>query len=107
MAQPAGRIAVNIVAEHSLFLRASPFVCVLEASAVLWQFAYYTIRTGNARLTASHISQASHGTSAGVGRTQLQESPNNDVFRAIRFLVGVVPQAIKLYACKGIPASKT
>ncbi|KAL9629993.1 MAG: hypothetical protein Q9204_004960, partial [Flavoplaca sp. TL-2023a] len=107
MTQPAGRIAVNIAAEHSLFLRASPFVCVMEASAVLWQFASYTIRTGNARLAASHISQAKHGTSAGVGRTQLQELQINDVFRAILFLVGVVPQAIKLYACKGIPASQT
>ena len=107
MTQPAGRIAVNIAAEQSLFLRASPFVCVMEASAVLWQFACYTIRIGNARLAANHISQAKHGTSAGVGRTQLQELQNNDVFRGILFLVGVVPQAIKLYACKGIPASQT
>ncbi|KAI4276088.1 MAG: hypothetical protein L6R38_005750 [Xanthoria sp. 2 TBL-2021] len=107
MTQPAGRIAINITAEHSFYLRASPFLCVLEAFAVLFQFACLTIRTGNPRIAINRIAPAKLHISTDVGRTQLQELQNNDIFRAMLFLLGVLPQAFKVYACKGIPASQT
>lgn len=40
---------------------------------------------------------------AGSARTQLQSLQENDVFRAILFICGVLPQTLKLYACTGIP----
>ncbi|KAL8750498.1 MAG: hypothetical protein Q9199_007028 [Rusavskia elegans] len=106
MTQPAGRIAINITAEHSFYLRASPFLCVLEAFAVLFRFACLTIRTGNPRMAINRIARAKLHISTDVGRTQLQELQNNDIFRAMLFLLGVLPQAVKVYACKGIPASQ-
>ncbi|KAL8663955.1 MAG: hypothetical protein Q9168_008003 [Polycauliona sp. 1 TL-2023] len=107
MTQPAGRIAVGITAEHSFYLRASPFVCVFEAFVLVCQFVCITIRTSSPRMALKRISRAKYHLPTGTGRTQLQELQNNDVFRAILFLAGVLPQAIKLFACKGLPASQT
>ncbi|KAL8850987.1 MAG: hypothetical protein Q9221_004070 [Calogaya cf. arnoldii] len=106
MTQPVGRLAVNITPEHSFYFRASPFLCALEACAVLCQFLYLTIRTGNPSLGIDRISWAKLDVSNGVERTQMQKLQNNDVFRMVLFIFGVLPQAIKLYACKGIPASQ-
>ncbi|KAI4227566.1 MAG: hypothetical protein L6R36_002332 [Xanthoria steineri] len=41
------------------------------------------------------------------GPTQLLELQNNDLFRAMLFLFGVLPQAVKLYAYEGIAVSQT
>ncbi|KAL8994211.1 MAG: hypothetical protein Q9169_005757 [Polycauliona sp. 2 TL-2023] len=106
MTQPVGRIAVDIAANHSFYLRASPFICILEAFAVLCQFAYFTIQTGSPRWAIRRISRTRFYSPTHVASTQWQELQSNDVFRAILFLVGVCPQAVKLYACRGIPASK-
>ncbi|KAI4097662.1 MAG: hypothetical protein LQ339_006707 [Xanthoria mediterranea] len=107
MTQPVGRIASNISAERSLFLRASPFLCILEASAVFCQFTYFTIRTRRPRAALNRISRAKLHLSPDGGPTQLLELQNNAVFRAILFLLGVLPQAVKLYAYEGIAVSQT
>ncbi|CAO1596208.1 hypothetical protein XANCAGTX0491_000060 [Xanthoria calcicola] len=107
MTQPAGRIASNISAERSFCLRASPFLCILEAFAVFCQFTYFTIRTHSPRAALNRISRAKLHLSTDGGPTQLLELQNNDVFRAMLFLLGVLPQAVKLYACNGIAVSQT
>ncbi|CAL8576640.1 hypothetical protein XPA_002509 [Xanthoria parietina] len=107
MTQPAGRIASNISADRSLYLRASPFLCILEASAVFYQFTYFTIRTRNPRAAMNRISRAKLHLSTDGGPAQLLELQNNKGFRATLFLLSVLPQAVKLYAYKGIAVSQT
>ncbi|KAL8782109.1 MAG: hypothetical protein Q9213_005679 [Squamulea squamosa] len=108
MTQPAGAIASRITAEQSFYLRASPFVCIVEASAVLIQFVCLAIKVRNPYLATSCLSKARLQTLTipGTPRTQLQNLQENNLFRAILFVLGVLPQAIKLFASSGIPASR-
>ncbi|KAL8859727.1 MAG: hypothetical protein Q9178_003842 [Gyalolechia marmorata] len=108
MTQPTGSIAPGITAEQSFYLRASPFLCVVEAFAVLVQFVCLTIETWNPIKAIKCTSKAKFHYSTGVGtvRSQLQNLLENDVFRLILFTFGVLPQMVKLYSCTGIPTSQ-
>lgn len=108
MTQPAGSIARGITAEQSFYLRASPIVCILEALTVFIQFAHLSFKTQNPRWAIKQVSNDKYQGSndAESPRTQLQSLQENDVFRAILFVCGVLPQTLKLYAYTEIPMSK-
>ncbi|KAL8706894.1 MAG: hypothetical protein Q9225_007898 [Loekoesia sp. 1 TL-2023] len=108
MTQPAGSIARGVTAEQSFYLRVSPILCAVDALAVLSQFTHLAIKFRNPRFALSCVSRAKfqNSSDAGSTRNQLQTLQENDVFRVILFMFGVLPQILKLYACKGIPGSQ-
>lgn len=108
MTQPAGRIARGITAEQSFYLRVSPILCAVDALAVLAQLTHLAIKFRNPRFALSCVSRAKfqNSSDAESTRNQLQTLQENDVFRVILFIFGVLPQILKLYACKGIPGSQ-
>ncbi|KAI4182982.1 MAG: hypothetical protein LQ346_006428 [Caloplaca aetnensis] len=109
MTQPAGTLAYEISAEQSFYLRASPVLCIVDALVVLVQFVKLSIKTRSPRLAITAVSRSKkteRSAEPETTRTQLRNLQENDVFRTILFLFGVLPSVIRLYACTGIPGSQ-
>lgn len=108
MTQPAGRLASSITAEQSFYLRASPVLCAVDALNVLSQTTYLAVKHRSPRHAIRHVSMARYQdfNDASSTRTQLQSLQENDIFRAILFVFGVLPQTLKVYACTGIPGTQ-
>lgn len=108
MTQPSGDLTPGIPAEQSFYLRASPVICAADALTVLAQFIQLSIKTRRPCLAIRHVSRVRIRSTgeAEATRNQLQNLQENNVFRIILFVFGVVPQVVKLYACSGIPGTQ-
>lgn len=100
MCQPPGRI-VRFPVQDSFALRASPLICVIgmidTISRILYQFIKGKSFPASCRmlLDARRDDEANHGS--------FEDLRRNKIFRLKLFLLGALPQAIKIYACRGIP----
>ena len=102
MCQPFGRV-LGLPHQHSFALRSSPIICIVDSFAMLLQFVCRGIQRRSAFEGVNLTVQARF---AGV---QVDKDGSfaalrkNTVFRVLLFLLGAFPQAIKLYAVRGVP----
>ena len=110
MTQPAGSLSVTLTTNQSFYFRASPILCLLDGMNVSCSFIYQACRTNDLKTALSHVAKAKltlSGSSAADDSSEQQSSSNlhqlqeNELFRAILFFLGVLPQAIKLFVCTG------
>lgn len=100
MCQPSGRI-VGFSVQDSFALRASPLVCAISTIDTISRILYTFIKgksfptSCRMLLKARRDEQANHGS--------FEDLRRNKIFRLTLFLLGALPQAIKVYACRGIP----
>jgi hypothetical protein len=106
MMQPAGRVCGYDLSLRT-YLRSSPIVCVCDAVLILVRFALNYANVRCPFLAAKLVmATRKRGERAGeAGGFQYLETSN--FLRWFVFILGVVPQTIKLLACKGIPWTTT
>lgn len=107
MTQPAGRLSTNLTMSQSFHLRASPLLCLFDGISAFCSFIYHLNRTRNLKRALIETSLARLATNSDENPSEsspsnLRQLQENDLFRTILFLLGVLPQAVKLYACTGL-----
>lgn len=102
MTQPSGMI-LGTPSDFDFVLRSSPLVCALSVIDTVCRLIVYSIverspSKGLRRFMLVRFKDEREGSnvrSAGIRQ--------NFKFRAILFVFGVIPQAVKIYTCTGIP----
>lgn len=112
MTQPAGSLSDGMTVEESFFFRSSPLVCICDAFTALLQLICYSVQLRDVRLAVRLLSTKRLEThtlaiSDTTERSSLSRLQDLGLVRAILFFGGALPQAIKLFSCKGIPWSQT
>ena len=105
MTQPVGSLSPTMSSEESLYFRASPVVCLTDSIITIIELLYETIVTKSPIMAARLISER-RCPESDVPSSTLHDLQENSLFRVLVFVFGAFPQAIKLYACSGIPLSK-
>ncbi|KAI9859670.1 MAG: hypothetical protein M1813_006601 [Trichoglossum hirsutum] len=105
MMQPSGRVC-GFPPAYRTPLRSSPIVCLVDATEVLFQLAYYILH-GNwpwkaAQEVTRHRFQNFDRDNDGLAKVE-----ENKHVRLVLFVLGVLPQVVKLCAVTGIPWTKT
>lgn len=108
MIQPSG-MTCGFPSKYGVFLRSSPIMCVIDAIEVLASFMYGVYRARSVRAAARQVTayrfrdvEANSALSSPL--RSLEENP---LVRFLVFVLGTLPQAIKLGAMQGIPLTKT
>ena len=111
MTQPCGTLCSQLEATQSFFFRSSPLVCLIDGISVLSSFGFYLrqsrnlhvalINTSRSRLAPPSPSVVDEDDEQSFP-SNLHQLQDNELFRILLFVLGVAPQAIKLYACTGL-----
>ncbi len=104
MTQPCGR-ALGLPAKYGFALRSNPLLCASDALTVLTSTLYWSIQLrsllGGARKVARCRFEDPED-EEGESSSSLQELQRNKIFRTWVFVLGALPQTVKLYAMSGI-----
>ncbi|KKY27476.1 hypothetical protein UCRPC4_g01071 [Phaeomoniella chlamydospora] len=106
MCQPFGRV-LKFPNEHSFALRSSPVIYVVDTLSTLLEIVGHAFEAGGliegvdltVQARFAHVRADEDGSFGALRK--------NTVFRALLFLLGALPQAIKLYAIRGAPWTQT
>ena len=102
MCQPVGRV-LGLPHGHSFALRSSPIICVVDSFAMLLQFVSRGIQTRSAFEGVNLTVQARFADVQADEDGSFAALRKNTVFRILLFFMGALPQAIKIYAVRGVP----
>ena len=105
MIQPCGISTPSMSPSLSFPFRVSPIFCACDALLLLVQLAKHCLRTKSILVAFNTIARRRFSKSAsrrGTPPTSLESLQEIYIFRASGFVFGVLPQAIKLYACTGL-----
>ena len=111
MTQPAGSLSATLTTNQSFYFRASPLLCLIDGMSVSCSFFYHARRTWNLKTALKNVAKAklmlsrpsiADGSAEQQSSSNLRQLQENELFRGILFLLGVLPQAIKLFACTGL-----
>ena len=103
MTQPCGEI-FGLPSRYSFALRCSPIICAFDALAVACSFAYLMVvqkrspRAASRRIVAYRFRDVANHSGTG----SLEDLKNNTTFRLVLFVLGALPQIIKLYGVHGL-----
>lgn len=100
MMQPAGRVCGYDLSLRT-YLRSSPIICVCDAILILVRFAFYLFNIRRPFLAAKLV-MATRMRTERAGEGDLQHLETSAFLRWFVFIIGVLPQTIKLLACEGI-----
>lgn len=106
MSQPFGKV-LGLPTQYSFVLRSSPVICIADTLAMLLDVACYGFGT---RSILDGIGLAVRSRFADIqadGDGSFSTLRKNTVFRVLLFFLGALPQALKLYAARGIPCTQT
>jgi hypothetical protein len=107
MMQPWGRVC-GFNPSLRTYLRSSPIICIFDAVAILIRFFKYLSLGLSPSRAAKRVVVAREAIHAvNDHRGGLPEIDKSFVLKALLFVVGVLPQALKLMACSGVPWTKT
>ena len=102
MTQPAGNIWPDLTSEENFFLRFSPLTCVVDSALLLIEGLWSAMTLKNRAQAVAYIRSIRFPNDS-PSDTALRSFQERFVFRAFLFLLGALPQVLKLLACKGIP----
>lgn len=104
MTQPCGRVC-HFSSRLRTYVRCSPIICAADALATLIEMTALTRRGANPRDAAYAILKARyHDEDTGSGSGEgLQSVEKLGFIRALLFLLGTLPQVVKVMAMRGIP----
>lgn len=102
MSQPSGRI-LGYPSTYNFALRCSPIVCALSGIDSIVRLIAYTIAEGGLsegtrRFVAVRFEDRQHNDDGSFDSLR-----KNTTFRILLFVLGAVPQLVKVYATRGIP----
>lgn len=105
MTQPSG-IILACPSKYGFILRSSPIVCVLDTIQLVFSIAkecclLKSPRAAITKVAVYRFRDANEAEEGSLGKLQ-----KNTTVRWIIFLIGAVPQIIKLYAMSGVPITK-
>jgi hypothetical protein len=108
MTQPAGRVR-DLSAKHRFILQSSPFICALNAISTHATWLWHMFWNLEAPLTAARrIARARFRDVEEVAEEDSIESlEKNRPFRYTVYLLGAVPQFVKLFGSSSIPWIQT
>ena len=98
MTQPCGR-ALDLSAKYGFALRSNPLLCASDALTVLTSTLYWSIQLRSLLGGARKVARCRF---EGESSSSLQELQRNKIFRTWVFVLGALPQTVKLYAMSGI-----
>jgi hypothetical protein len=104
MTQPSGRI-LGFPPWYNFALRISPIVCAVNAISTLVEllFRAYTFKSFKTAFLGIAAHRFKGASDAGTNEGRFENLRRNSVFRIGLFVLGALPQAVMLYASKGIP----
>ncbi|KAG6995802.1 hypothetical protein G7Y79_00041g077540 [Physcia stellaris] len=106
MTQPAGRV-LGMPSKYSFYLNSSPIVCMGNALEIVSKLCWRTYDLNS-------VDAAAHWTAKEIFEdverpeppTELEKLQENRTVRLCIFILGALPQVIKLYAMRGIVGTK-
>jgi hypothetical protein len=104
MVQPSGRVCY-LDPSLRIYLRSSPIVCAFDAITIIVRFVIY-IRRGLSPPTAAKKVMFARRRDIKDPETGHRALEQIMFWRFVWFVVGVLPQVIKLMACSGLPWTK-
>ena len=104
MTQPSGRVC-DLPTKHRFILRSSPIICAFDGFGVLAIWLWHMFWHLEAPSTAARrIARARfRDVEEEAGEDSLSSLEKNVLFRYTVFLLGALPQAVKLFASSGVP----
>ncbi|KAL8786931.1 MAG: hypothetical protein Q9195_008010 [Heterodermia aff. obscurata] len=104
MTQPSGKV-LGMSSRYGFYFNTSPIVCTFNALELVFKLVWrkHSMRSlaAAAQSMAEEVSEDVDGSHSRLA--QLQE---NKTMRLIGFVIGPLPQVIKLYAMRGIPGTQ-
>ncbi|KAI4163722.1 MAG: hypothetical protein LQ342_002756 [Letrouitia transgressa] len=101
MTQPSGTV-LGLTSHHAFFLRSSPIICALDALIMMARFVYLTFVVRSVRAAAQGIARERLGDINGDAKNSLDQVEKNTIFRVALFVLGALPQFLKLYGLSGV-----
>lgn len=107
MTQPSGRI-LGFPSWYNFAIRISPIVCAVNAISTLVEllFRAHTSKSYEIAFLGIAAHRFKDASDADKSEGKFENLRKNSVFRVGLFVLGALPQAIMLYASKGIPWEK-
>lgn len=101
MTQPSGMV-LGFPSKYGFALRSSPIVCGFEALYTVVKFVLNAFFLKNPKASALKIAKWRFRDTPGNEEGSLQKLQENTIFRMAIFLLGALPQIIKLCALQGL-----
>ncbi|KAF2738248.1 hypothetical protein EJ04DRAFT_60399 [Polyplosphaeria fusca] len=102
MMQPSGRVC-SYDPTLRTYLRSSPIVCAFDTLCILIRYVLYISHLRSPYLAAKRLMGVRRKDLAAAEHGGLQQLETSGFLRCFLFVFGVLPQTIKLVACKGLP----
>ena len=97
----------DLPSKFNFVLRSSPIICLLDAVFVVGRLSWYTVALKSPRAAITRlIRRRFYDTQNYVEENSLANLQKNTTFRLCVFVLGALPQSIKLYAMTGLPWTK-
>jgi hypothetical protein len=100
MCQPFGKV-LGFPDRYSFTLRSSPIICAGDSLRTILEVFYHTIRKRSLVKAASLTVSARFADTRADGDGSFAALRKNTVFRVLLFVLGALPQLVKLYASRG------
>ena len=100
MTQPSGKV-LGMPSEYGFYFNSSPIVCTANALELFFMLVWRTYSMRSVNAAAQSMAEEVFE-DVGGGRSGLAQLQENKAFRLIVFVIGALPQLIKLYAMRGI-----
>jgi hypothetical protein len=102
MMQPSGRVCGFDLSLRT-YLRSSPIVCVFDAVTIILRFVVYCCLGASPPVAAKRTIDARRRSDDATELGGIRALEQLPFLRWVWFVIGVLPQVIKLLACSGLP----
>ncbi|KAK4550200.1 hypothetical protein LTR36_003167 [Oleoguttula mirabilis] len=102
MTQPSGRI-LGYPTSYNFALRCSPIVCAVSGLDSIVRVVAYTVMEGSVSKGVKRHTTVRFDDRQNDDDGSFNSLRENTMFRTLLFVLGAVPQLVKIYATRGIP----
>ena len=105
MAQPSGLIfgtASQLNGFFAFAMRSSPILCAYNAITFLLCLLWHTVSLRSPHAAKRHVARSRFRNDPKDQESSLYKLQHNFIFQAATFVLGAVPQIVKLYAMRGL-----